>query len=351
MAMKKTRIGTVGAEVTRAKFLKGLSAFGVAASAGGLLAGCGGGGTGGDGGDYPEQQVTIIVPFGPGSGTDFTARSMAETLEKENLIDVPIQPVNRPGGGGTVALSQFVNQLEGDAYNIGINAVPLIIEMQLRGDSEYGIDDVTPIARVVTEYDVLVVRPDSPYKTAQDLIDDLSQDPGSVATGGTAGSTIAYPAFVDAIGGDPAKSQFIQFEAGAEIVTGVLNGDLDVGDASISEFAGQLESGDLNGLVILGEEPVGGLVKDVPTMKELGYEYPPVANSRIFFGPPDMPQEAVTYWQDTIEEALKTDSWQDITERIKWQNTFLKGEEFQRFIDEARKATKSALQATGQLAE
>lgn len=358
--MKKMKIMTAGAEVTRAQFLKGLGAFGVAASAGGLIAGCGGGGAGGGGGNnaesgdtngYPEEPITILVPFGPGSGTDFTARSLAETLQKENLIDVPIQVENRPGGGGAVAISQFVNQLKGDAYTIGIQAVPLIIETQLRGDSEYGIDDVTPLARVVTEYDVLVSRPDSPYKTAQDVIDDLSEDAGSVTVGGTAGSAIAYPVFVDTIGGDPAKIKYVQYESGAEIVTAVLNGDLDVGTASISEFAGQLESGDLRGLVILGEEQVGGAVKDVPNMKKLGYDYPPVENSRIFFGPADMPQEAVTYWQDTIEKAIKTDNWQDITKKIKWQNTFLKGEEFQRFIDEARGATKSALQQTGQLAQ
>jgi putative tricarboxylic transport membrane protein len=353
MAMKKTGIGTAGAEVTRAQFLKGLGAFGVAASAGGLLVGCGGGetGGGGDGGDYPQKPITIIVPFGPGSGTDFTARSLAETLQKENLIDVPIQVENRPGGGGAVAISQFVNQLKGDAYTIGIQAIPLIIETQLRGDSEYGIDDVTPLARVVTEYDILVVRPDSPYKTAQDLIDDLSQDPGSVAVGGTAGSAIAYPAFVDTIGGDPGKIRYIQYEAGSEIVTAVLNGDLDVGVASISEFAGQLEAGDMRGLAVLGEEPVGGAAEGVPNMKELGYDYPPVENSRIFFGPQDMPQEAVTYWKGTIEKAVQTDHWQGITEKIKWQNTYLTGEEFQRFIDEAREATRIALQETGQLAQ
>ena len=355
--MKKTTMGTAGAEVTRAKFLKGLGAFGVAASGGVLLAGCGGGGAGGGNGaesggtsGYPEEPITILVPFGPGSGTDFTARSLADTLQKENIIDVPIQVENRPGGGGAVAISQFVNQLKGDPYTIGIQAVPLIIETQLRGDSEYGIDDVTPFARVVTEYDVFVVRPDSPYKTAQDLIKDLSEDPGSVAVGGTAGSAIAYPTFVDVIGGDPAEVNFILFEAGAEIITEVLNGDLAVGVASISEFAGQLESGDLRGLAILGEEPVGGAVKGIPNMKELGYDYPPVENSRIFFGPPDIPQKVVTYWQDTIEKAVQSETWQDITEKIKWQNTFLKGEEFQSFIDEARVATKTALQKTGQLA-
>lgn len=350
--MKKMKIGVGSAEVTRVQFLKGLGAVGVAASAGGLLAGCGGGDNGESGGanGYPEQPVTIVVPFGPGSGTDFTSRSLAETLQKENLIDVPVKVENRPGGGGTVAVTQFVNELEGDAYTIGINAVPLIIEMELRGESEYGIDDLTPLARLVTEYSMLVVRPDSPYSTAQDLIDVVSENPGSVAAGGTAGDTIAYPAFVDAIGGDPANARYIQYEGGADIVTAVLNGDLDIGVASVSEFRGQLESGDLRGLVLLGEEPLGGVVEDVPHMQELGYDYPPVENSRIFFGPADMPQEAVTWWQDTIEEAIDTDTWQDITKKVQWENTFMKGEEFQQFLDEARGATRRALEATGQLA-
>ncbi len=350
--MKKTKIGTASAEVTRAKFLKSLGAFGVAASGGVLLAGCGGGtdaGSGGTGG-YPEEPITVLVPLGPGSGTDFTARSLVETLQKENMIDVPIQVENRPGGGGAVLTSQFVNELKGDPYTIGVQAIPLIIETQLRGDSEYGIDDVTPFARVVTEYDVFVVRPDSPYKTAQDLIDDLSEDPGSVAVGGTSGSAIAYPAFVDVVGGDPAEIRYILFEAGAEIITGVLNGDLDVGVASISEFAGQLESGDLRGLAVLGMEPVGGAAEGIPNMKKLGYDYPPVENSRIFFGPPDIAQEVVTYWQNTIKKAVQTETWQGITEKIKWQNTYLAGEEFQRFVDEARVATKRALQETDQLA-
>lgn len=348
-------LGNQEGNLTRRQFLRTAGMIGVATvSSGGLLAACGGGGGNGGSGaadGYPTEPITVLVPFGPGSGMDFTSRSMVDTLQKENLINVPMQVENQPGGGGAVAISQFVNQRRGDAYTLGIQAVPLIIETQLRGDSEYGIDDITPIARVVTEYDVLVVRSDSPYGTAQDVIQDLSQDPGSVAVGGTAGSTIAYPAFVDTIGGDPSAIRYIQYEGGAEIVTGVLNRDLDVGVASISEFAGQLESGDLRGLVILGEEPVGGVAEDIPNMKTLDYDYPPVANSRFFFGPQDMPQEAVTYWQDTIGKALETGTWQDITERIKWQNSFLTGEELRRFLDEAREATRSVLDQTGQLAQ
>lgn len=355
--MKKAKIGMAGAEVTRTQFLKGLGAFGVAASSGGLLAGCGGGGGGGGGqngesggkDDYPDKPITCVVGIGPGAGQDITMRVLVETLQKENLVDVPMQVENQPGGGTAVAVSRMVRQEKGTADTISINATPLIVEQELRGDSEYGIDDVTPIARIVSEYSILAVAADSPYKTAQDLIDDLSKNPGSVSVGGTIGDRVVYPVFVDTIGGDPAEIRYVMYEAGAEIITSMLNGDLDAGIASISEFQGQLESGDLRGLVIMGDEPVGGATEGVANMKELGYDFPPMVAARFIFGPPDMPKYAVTYWQDTIEKALKTDTWKENAKKNQWNTTFMKGEEFQQFLDGVQKGIRDTLEQTGQL--
>lgn len=356
--MKKPKIEMSGAEVTRTQFLKGLGAFGVVASSGGLLAGCGGGtgGSGQNGGsggknDYPDKPITCVVPIGPGAGQDITMRVLVETFQKENLVDVPMQVENQPGGGSAVALSRIVRQDKGTDDTISINATPLIVENELRGDSKYGIDDVTPIARLVSEYSVLVVAADSPYKTAQALIDDLSKNPESVSVGGTIGDRVVYPVFVDTIGGDPAKAKYIMYEAGAEIITAMLNGDLDAGIASISEFQGQLASGDLRGLVLMGDEPVGGATEGVANMKELGYEFPPMVAARFIFGPPDMPKYAVTYWQDTIEKALKTETWKENAEKNQWNTTFMKGEEYQRFLDGVQKGIRDTLEQTGQLQE
>ena len=303
---------------------------------------------GGGKGYYSKgKAVTLVAPAAPGSGWDVTARALAATFQKEKLINFPLQVVNEAGATGAVSLSQLVTQHKGDAYKISVTSTP-IMSNYLRGDSDYSYEDVTMIARLMTEYYMVVVPADSPYKSLKDLLTAIKDKPSSVAVGASGDDRLPFALMVNDSGGDPKKIKFVSYEGGGEISNALLNGDLDVAVSGVSEFRGQIEAGTFRGLAITSEKRLGGVVKDVPTAKEAGVDVV-YGNWRGLMGPPDMPKEAVTYWQNTIEKALKTPTWKDFAKKNQWEITYMKGDEFQQYLKEANDAIKTGLEKTGEI--
>lgn len=318
------------------------------ASTGGSSPAASGGQGGQAGGNYPGgKAVHLIAPAAPGSGWDLTARSLAETLNKEKLIDFPLPVENEAGATGAVSLARMVNERKGDPYYISVTSLP-IMSNYLRGDSKYSYKDVTMIARLMTEYYMVVVPADSPYKTLKDLLDAVKKDPKGVAVGASGDDRLPFALLVSKAGGDPKTINFVAYEGGGEQTTALLSGDIKAAVAGVSEFRGQIEAKKFRGLAVLSEKRLGGVVKDVPTAKEAGFDVT-LGNWRGVMGPPGMPQNAVTFWQDTIEKALKTPTWKSIAEKNQWEITFMKGDEFQKYLDQVNGEMKTALTETGQI--
>lgn len=318
-----------------------------------LLSACSSGGSGSGGTDKADnfyskgKPVKLIAPAAPGSGWDVTARALATTFDKEKMIKFPLQVVNEPGATGAVSLSKLVTSHKGDAYTLSVTSTP-IMSNYLRGDSDYSYKDVTMIARLMTEYYMVVVPKDSPYKTLKDLLNAIKENPDSVAVGASGDDRLPFALMVNNTGGDPQKINFVSYEGGGEISNALLNGDLDAAVSGVSEFRGQIEAGTFRGLAITSEKRLGGVVKDVPTATEAGADVV-YGNWRGLMGPPDMPKDAVTYWQNLIEKALKTSTWKDFAKKNQWEITFMKGDEFQKYLKEANDAIKTGLQKTGQI--
>ncbi|HWO77812.1 MAG TPA: tripartite tricarboxylate transporter substrate-binding protein [Bacillus sp. (in: firmicutes)] len=321
-----------------------------------VLVGCSSsssGGTGGDAGSNDEnvysdgKPVTLVAPASPGSGWDLTARALVEVFTKEGLVDFPVPVVNEAGATGAVSLSQLVTAKKGAADKISVTSTP-IMSNYLRGLSEYSYEDVTMIARLMTEYYTVVVPKDSKYQTIEDLLNDVKADPKAVAIGASGDDQLPFALLVDAVGGDASSINFISYEGGGEITNALLNGDLAAAMSGISEFTAQIEAGEFRALVVTSEERLGGVMQDVPTAIEQGIDVT-FGNWRGLMGPPDMPEEAVTYWANVIEKALQTDTWKDLAKKNQWETTFMKGEEFQNYLNEANEAYKQGLEKTGQL--
>ncbi len=331
-----------------------LARFVALAGAAALLAACGsnggGGGDGSDAGgdegaDYPTKPVTLTAPADPGSGWDTTARALVEAMEKENLTDTAIPVQNRTGATGCVWLGEMVNNHKGDAYNIAVTSTP-IMSTYLRGECDYNYKDVTMIATIMVENYILVVPKDSPYQTADDLLKAIQDDPKGVPIAASGDDQLPFALLVKAAGGDPAQINFIEYEGGGQQITALLNGDVKAAVAGVSEFRGQLESGDLRGLAILREKPLDPPLDTIPTTPSLGYDVT-LGNWRGIYGPPDMPDYAVTYWQDKLKETLDTPTWDDLAQRNQWQELFLTGSEMDKYLDDAYQNISDGLKSIG----
>lgn len=313
---------------------RGLIAAVVAAT---LLTACGGNGdaegedAGADGGSasgFPEETIQFMIPAAAGGGWDTTGRLVAKTLEDAEISPVPIQPFNVEGGSGTVGLAQLVRELEGDPYTIAVTGLTMQGSIHTN-DSAVTLADVTPLARLLTEYSVLMVSPESPYKSFEDVVEAWqAEGAGLTFAGGGAGGPDhqVIGSLATELDIPSSEVNYVVYEGGGEALPQVLNGQIDVVSAGLAEFLPQIESGDLVPLAVSSPERVGAL-PDVPTFIELGVDVT-MANWRGIIAPPGISDEAREWYIDALEQMTETDAWQEALETYDWNPYFLPGDEF-----------------------
>ncbi|MGK2865470.1 MAG: tripartite tricarboxylate transporter substrate binding protein [Mycobacterium sp.] len=292
---------------------------------------------------YPSGPVTMTAGANPGSGFDLTIRAVVEALQKDEIVEVPLPIQNRPGASGADFLATMVEQHRGDDDQISVTSLSIMMN-ELRGQSEYGYADVTMIARLMTEYFVVVTGPDSPMRNLTEVLTAIASDPGSVAVGAANDDQAPFDLLVSAAGGDPSTIGYVTFEGGGDQITALREDAVDVAIGGVSEFVDLLAANDLRGLGVLAEERLPGL--DVPTAREQGFDVT-LSNWRGLYGPPDMPSFAVTYWQQALERMVASSAWQQIAQRSQFTTTFMVGEELQTFLAETQADVEEALADAG----
>jgi putative tricarboxylic transport membrane protein len=280
----------------------------------------------------------------PGSGFDLTIRSVVEALQKEKLVDVPLPVQNRPGASGADFLATMVERYKRVDDQVSVTSLSMMMN-QLRGKSKYGYDDVTMIARLMTEYFVVVTGPSSPFKNLGEIMTAIKSDPARVAVGAAHDDEAPFDLLVSAAGGDPSSVRYVTHEGGGDQSAALLKGDIGVAIGGVSEFITLVKSGGVAALGVLAEKRLPGL--DAPTAREQGLDVT-LSNWRGLYGPPDMPKFAVAYWQKALGEMVKSPTWNQIAERSQFTTTFMIGDEFQTFLAKTQADVKAALEEAGQ---
>ena len=130
---------------------------------------------------YPGKRIEMVVAGGAGGGLDLVGRAFEQALRETKLLEQPVVILNMGAGAGNAAKAYVVKH-KGDPYFIYLDTNRVYLN-KLLGTTELGHDAVTPVARLITEYLFWVVRADSPFKTAKDILDGLKADPSSVTFG------------------------------------------------------------------------------------------------------------------------------------------------------------------------
>jgi putative tricarboxylic transport membrane protein len=296
----------------------------------------------------PTQTIEFIAPSGVGGGWDTLVRTSARVLEAEGLVDQSFAAINTPGGGGAVAWTQIAADA-GNPHKLFATSPPIIL-VPLSGQSQYDHEDFTPIARLITDYSILLVQADSPHETAQDLFDAIRENPGLAVGGASAPGSmdhIAAAGSASAAGVDAASVNYISFTGGGDAMIQLMGGHVEAVMTGAGEASGQVASGELRALAVSAPERIEAL-PDVPTFLEQGIDYT-FEIWRGVMGPPDMPEEAVAYWEDVFAQMLETDSWDEATDQLGWLNAYQNSEEFGAFLDEQREQFGSVLGDLGLL--
>jgi putative tricarboxylic transport membrane protein len=291
------------------------------------------------------EGLEIIVPAAPGGGWDQTGRAMQNALQEEDLAS-GIQVVNIPGAGGTIGLAQFVSGKEGQGNALMTGGLVMLGAI-LTNDSPVTLEQVTPIARLTGEYEVIVVPASSDIQTLDDLIAQFKEDPQSVSWGGgSAGGTdhMLVGLIAKEAGVDPSGINYVPFAGGGEALASILGGHVTAGVSGYQEFAGQIETGDLRPLAISSAERLEGV--DIPTLKEQGVDVD-LTNWRAVFAPPDISDEDKQQLADAVGRMVESETWQNTLKERAWLDLYLPPDEFAQFLEEDRQQVETVLKDIG----
>lgn len=314
--------------------------------AGAAVTGCGSAASGaGSKAGFEPKSVNMLIPFEPGGGVDLAGRTVSTALTKEHIVHGQIQNTNMPGGSGRVGMQNLASNHHGDPNQLMMIATHIILTPMFQGGG-VTYKDLTPLARLFAEYDLVVVPSDSPYKNIHDLVDALKKDPASVRIGGASASSldsVVIGEFADAIGVDSNSLKYVSYDGGG--ATPALLGrhiDVELGGPDLLDL---IRAGKLRPLGVTSDHRLSGDLADVPTLKEQGVDVVE-GNWRMIFGPADMPEQAVAFWQQAFQKMVNTPTWKAAVKKYSWEPYF-SNTGLDEFLAEQTRRYTSSLESLG----
>ncbi len=315
----------------RDTFLKSLAALAAAGALPGIA--------------HAGTSVKMMIPANPGGGWDGTGRALGEALRDAKVADT-VTFENKGGAAGAIGLAQFYNASKGDPNALMVMGAVMLGGI-ITGKPPVSVTQLTPIARLTTEYNVFVLPANSPFKTMKDLVEQLKKDPGSVKWGGgSRGATehIAAAQIAQAVGVPAAKINYVPFRGGGEAVAAILGGNVTIGGSGYSEFQPYIESGKMRAIAITSGQRIKGI--DVPTLKEQGIDVE-IGNWRGVYGAPGLTpaqREALTAM---VVKATQSKAWQAALAKNNWTPALLTGKAFDEFVDRDFSALRATMVRAG----
>jgi putative tricarboxylic transport membrane protein len=274
----------------------------------------------------PERRVEVVVPNAPGGGNDRLARLILKIAQEEKLHSAVTTVVHKPGAGVVMGLN-YLNQHAGDGHWV------LVVSSTFLGDyvsgrSVLGPDDITPIAQLFTEHVVFAVKADSPLKSARDVLARLKADVTGLSASVSGGlgnhNHIALALVARAADGDPKRLKVVVHSSGADAITAVLGGHVDLLVAPAATVLPHASAGRLRMLAMSSSKRLEGAFAAVPSWKELGANVV-TSNWRAIVGPRGLPAVQAAYWENLLARVVESTEWKKMIERDGVTPEFLRG--------------------------
>ena len=289
--------------------------------------------------------IKMMLPANPGGGWDTTGRALGKALQDAGVAS-SVTYDNKGGAAGAIGLAQFVNGSKGDPNAMMVMGAVMLGGI-ITGKPPVGLDRVTPLARLTSEYNVFVLPTNSPFKTMADVVAQLKKDPGSVKWGGgSRGSTehIAAAMIAREVGVDPARINYVAFRGGGEATAAILGGNVTVGGSGYSEFSEYIAAGKMKPIGVTSGQRLKGV--NVPTLKEQGINVE-IGNWRGVYGAPGITAEQRKALVAMVEKAVKSKAWAEALEKNGWTPAWLAGDDFANFVDSEFASLRATMVKSG----
>ena len=318
-----------------------------------MLAGCekdtAGGGSGTGEVKYPTKTVQLMVPAAPGGGWDLTGRTMQKAFTDGKLIDQSVEVYNVSGAAGTVGLAQLVSKNSGDPHHLMVMGLVMVGGV-VANKSPVKLDQVTPIATLTAEQEVIVVPAKSKYTSLKQLMDDAKANPTSINWGGgSAGGTdqILIGLLAKAAGADPKAMKYVAYSGGGESKAALLAGDLTAAVSGQSEFKDLVAAGKARALAVSGSTGVDvGGGSPTKTIKEQGYDVE-LMNWRGIVAPPGVSDADRQKLIGALDRLHDSKQWKKELEARAWTDAYLSGDGFGGFLKQQDRQVADVLTKLG----
>lgn len=274
----------------------------------------------------PEGDVTFIVPFGAGGGSDTLARTMVSVIQDLELMDNNLIVENRPGGSGAIGY-QYLAEQTGDPTMIGTVSVSFFTT-PLLGDSPVNHEDFTPTAAIAMSPYVAVVPADSEIQSVEDL---LARDRVTTGTVGVVSDAALIARMIQ--NRSDTTVDAIPFDGEGEVISALLGGHIDVMFGNPGEVMPQIDGGDLRAIAVSTENRLPDL-PDTPTLMEAGLDIEHVQLRGIVL-PNGVSEAAISYWENIFQQVAESDEWQEqYLDRFGVEPRYLGSEEFSGVVEQ-----------------
>ena len=295
----------------------------------------------------PDKPVEIIATNAPGGGADRIIRIMLNVMQERKDFSVPVSIVNKPGGGSAVSYA-YLNQHPGDGHYVVLGSKAILTNnISGRGPS---YTEMTPVAHLFGEYVSVTVRPDSPLKNGRDLIDRLKKDPAAlsfgIATSLGGANHQGVAAAAKAAGVEVKAMRNVIFQSGGAASTAMLGGHVDVVPISAAFGSSLLKNGQVRILAVGAPNRLGGILADVPTWRELGFDAV-VSNWRVIIGPKGMTPAQVAFWEQALRRFTESPEWKKELEANFWTGDFMNRAETMKYLERENAALRAFLTDLG----
>jgi putative tricarboxylic transport membrane protein len=287
--------------------------------------------------------IRLVAPSPPGSGWDQVAHAMQEVLGAGNP-NTTITIENVPGGNGVVGLRRFATQSsDGDVLITGLTMLDAVLVK--RGPAE--LDQLTPLARLCTEYFAVAVPTNSPLRTVEDLKVTLQTEPSRISWGGGPLGSIDHAGaalLANAIGMPPVALNYVAFLTTADAVAAAIDGKVGAIFLSTVELGAGLKDERLRVLAVAAPQRLGNSA--VPTLKESGFDLE-YGNWRGLVARAGASEAERRGLDAVVTEIVTSPVWADMVESKGWQPAYLDGPAFQAFLQAEKARIRAALTAAG----
>lgn len=288
-------------------------------------------------GEYPSEDLTVIVPFGAGGGTDLYIREIMDIMKEEEIYSGNIMVENREGGSGATGYS-YLNKKSEDPYFVGPTAASFFTT-PLVSEAGYNVEDFTPIALMGADDLFLMVNFDSDIESLDDFIETAKNETVRIGGVGQVSDERIVPEQLAEEAGF--EFEYVPFQGAGELTSALTSNSLDAIVGNPTRSMGQIESDMFRPLAFSGLERYEEL-DNVPTFIEEGYEVN-ISQPRGIILPPEVDEDVKAWWVEAMKQVAETERWQDFVKNNGMSDYVLFGEDFEEYINETNQTFTEAV--------